>query len=97
MKSKISKKSKGVETRDQYTVVLEDIRSQVKGVAEGVSALDEKMDRRFKTVDERLGKVDENLRLMRAEISLIRHNQITRDEFKALEDRVFTIERKIAK
>ena len=97
MKSKISKKSKGVETRDQYMVVLEDIRSQVKGVAEGVSALDEKMDRKFKTVDERLGKVDENLRLMRAEISLIRHNQITRDEFKALEDRVFTIERKIAK
>ncbi len=97
MKSKISKKSKGVETRDQYMVVLEDIRSQVKGVAEGVSALDEKMDRKFKTVDERLGKVDENLRLMRTEIPLIRHNQITRDEFKALEDRVFTIERKIAK
>ncbi len=96
MDKKTPKKSSEQEIRDQHTVVLEDVRSQVKGVAEGVKMLGEKMDRRFRDVDDKFEKVNTNLQLMRTEISLIRHNQITRDEFKALEDRVFTIEKKIS-
>ncbi len=132
MKNKTPPKKES-EIRGQYTVVLEDIRSTVKGVAEGLTSTNEKMDRGFKNVDNKLltlstkidtglkdvykelkeinEKFDEhteenkksfdvvnnNMRLMRTEISLIRHNQITRDEFKALEDRVFTIENKLAK
>ncbi len=91
------KKSKETETRDQYTVVLEDIRSQVKGVAEGVSMLNEKLDRHIEENKESFDLVNKNMQLIRTEISLIRHNQVTRDEFKALEDRVFTIEEKISR
>lgn len=89
MKNKIPK-LKEQEIRDGYTVVLEGIRSDIKGISEGVMMANEKMDREFK-------KVNENLQLVRTGVSLIRHNQVTRDEFKFLEDRVFTIEKKIAK
>jgi hypothetical protein len=97
MKNETLKNSKETKIKDQYTVVLEDIRSQVKGVAEGVGMLSEKFDRHIKENQESFEKVNENMRLMRTEISLIRHNQVTRDEFKFLEDRVFNIEKKIAK
>jgi hypothetical protein len=89
-KNKITKKSEGAEIRDQYTVVLEGIRSDIKGIGEGIAMANEKMDEEFK-------KTNENLQLMRTEVSLIRHNQITRDEFKFLEDRVFNLEKKIEK
>ena len=89
MKNKIPK-LKEQEIRDGYTVVLEGIRSDIKGISEGVMMANEKMDREFK-------KVNDNLQLVRTGVSLIRHNQVTRDEFKFLEDRVFTIEKKIAK
>lgn len=85
------------ERRDQYTVVLEDIRLQVKGVAEAVAMNNEKMERGFKETDTSIGKLNEQMRLMRTEISLIRHSQITRDEFKALENRVFILEKKASK
>ena len=97
MKKKIKENSKENSTRDQFTVVLENIESKVQGIAEGVSMTNEKMDRRFEEIDNKFDKVNENLQLMRTEISLIRHNQITRDEFKALEDRVFNIEKRITK
>ncbi len=97
MKNKTSKKSENINKKDQYTIVLEDIRSNIKGIAEGVVMTNEKMDRGFKGVDEKFEEVNNNMRLMRTEVSLIRHNQVTRDEFKFLEDRVFTIEKKIAK
>jgi len=89
-KEQIIKKSEEINKRDRYTIVLEDVRSDIKGIAEGVMMVNEKMDREFK-------KVNENLQLTRTEISLIRHSQITRDEFKFLEDRVFNIEKKLAK
>jgi len=111
MKNKIPKKSDGINKRDQYTIVLEGVRSDIKGIAEGVMMANERMDREFRGINEKFEKVDrrfdgidkkfdkvnENLQIMRTEISLIRHNQVTRDEFKFLEDRVFTIEKKIAK
>lgn len=111
MKNKTSKKSDGIDKKDRYTIVLEGVRSDIKGIAEGVMMANEKMDREFKGINEKFGlidkrfdgvdkkfdKVNENLQLVRTEVSLIRHNQVTRDEFKFLEDRVFTIENKIAK
>jgi hypothetical protein len=96
MKNETPKKSKETKVRDQYTVVLEDIHSQIKGVAEGVTMLSKKFDRHVKENQESFALVNENMRLMRTEISLIRHNQVTRDEFKFPEDRVSTIEKRIA-
>ena len=97
MKNKISKTLGENNTRDHFTAVLENIESKVQEVAEGVVVLNEKMERGFDEVNGKFEKVNENLQIVRTEISLIRHNQITRDEFKALEDRVFSLEKKIAK
>lgn len=87
MKKKLVKKQ---EKRDYYSVILEDVRDGVKGVAEGVSMLNEKVDR----MDKRLERVEADLNILKGEVALIRHNQVTRDEFKMLEIRVLRLEKK---
>src|SRR3989344_2770891 len=86
-----------IETRDQYTVVLEDIRSNIKGIAEGGVMVNEKVDRLDKKVDRmdtRLERVEGDLTVLKGEVSLIRHNQITMDEFNLLESRVLFLEKR---
>ena len=70
MKSTSTKK-----VRDEYTVVLEDLRSEFRVFGEGLQG------------------VKADLEFVKEELALIRHNQITRDEFKFLEARVTRLER----
>lgn len=119
--------NKKIETRDQYTVVLEDLRSNFKVFGEGLSLLNNKVDKmdgrldgidgrldgmdgrldgiddrldgidgRLDGMDGRLGRVESDLAILKGEVALIRHNQVTRDEFKLLESRVLNLEKKIS-
>ena len=84
--------------KDAYTIVLENIHSDFRVFGEGLSLIREEVkgnSRRLDKVDERLSKVDERLSNLETEVALIRHNQVTRDEFKFLETRVLRIERKL--
>jgi hypothetical protein len=55
-------------SRDQYTVVLEDLRSQFKVFGEGLRAVDEKVDRLDRRVDSRFERVDRELGLVKAAV-----------------------------
>jgi chromosome segregation ATPase len=56
MKSKVKSKTN---RNDDYTaVLLEHMRDEIKGVAEGVMNLNEKMDRKFGEVEKRFDAVD---------------------------------------
>ncbi len=52
------KSQKSSSKKDQYTVVLEDLRSNFKIFGEALSALDEKFTDRFDAVDQRFEAVD---------------------------------------
>ena len=89
-KSDSKKKSNNKDTyrstkRDQYTVVLEDLRSQFRVFGEGLSYVSDMLDEHTKQSQTELEFVKEQL-------SIIRHNQVTRDEFQLLETRVARLE-----
>ncbi len=71
--------------RDQYTVVLEDIRSQFRVFGEGLSYVSN-------TLDEHIKQSQTELEFVKEQLSIIRHNQVTRDEFHLLETRVARLE-----
>ena len=96
--------------RDQYTVVLEDLRSQFRMFGEGLGFVSDKLDnhtKRFDKIDlqlqelqielvavkERLSKIEVESDFVKNQLSIIRHNQVTRDEFKLLETRVARLEK----
>ena len=96
MKKPVKKDGK-IEAINYNSVILEEVRDNVKGVAETVSILSGTIDR----VDKRLEKVESGIKELRndnvflkGEVALIRHSQITRDEFKLLETRVLQLERR---
>ena len=117
IKKKIVKKTEHRSTaRDQYTVVLESIRSENRAVTELVMHLHDKFDAHLEDFEQLRASVEllradvEHLKasvellradveylkadveLIKGEVALIRHNQITRDEFKLLETRVARLE-----
>ena len=57
------------ETRRYFGVVAEDLRSDIKAVAEGLGALDERVERFRGEVREDFGRVDR--RLLRLEVRVI--------------------------
>ena len=71
--------------RDQFTVVLEDIRSQFRVFGEGLSYVSD-------TLDKHITHVATELEFVKEQLSIIRHNQVTRDEFQLLETRVARLE-----
>ena len=91
--------------KDAYTIELEHIhsdfgvfgesldliRDEVKNHTHGLSKIDE----RLTNIDERLMNMEADLEFVKSELGIIRHNQITRDEFKLLETRVARLERKL--
>ena len=105
-------KDKESAKRDQYTVVLEDLRSNfkvfgesldfvrkdVKGVKEDLSIVKKDIKEIKKEAEETKKDIKEikgDVEIMKTELSMIRHNQITRDEFRFLETRVANLERKL--
>ena len=91
--------------RDQYTIVLEDVRSDFKLFGEELQAVRGSVERLDGKVDQLDGKVDriegrvvrleENIEFVKGELTVIRHNQVTRDEFKLLETRVLRLEKRL--
>ena len=75
LKNRNEKAVSSKKTRDEYTVVLEDLRSEFRIFGEGLQG------------------VRSDLEFVKEELALIRHNQVTRDEFKFLEARVARLER----
>lgn len=84
-------KDRGQKMKDQYTVVLEDLRSQFRVFGEGLSLVGGEV----KKTSGKLDKMETDLEMIKAELALIRHNQVSRDEFKFLETRVARLERRI--
>lgn len=87
------KEIKNNQTRDEYTVVLEDIRSQFGVFGEVLGDVKEIVSEHTT----RLENVENDMGIVKKELSIIRHNQITRDEFKLLETHVDRLEQIIKK
>lgn len=104
----MKKKTAKQEAIDYNSVLLEEVRDNIKGVAEGVTILDEKLDRHIKDtasslegvknkLDKHIIETSENFNSIKTELAIIRHNQVTRDEFKMLEMRVLSLEKRVSK
>lgn len=86
---------KAQQKRDEYTVVLEEIREQFKTLAEGAVFDREQQAKR----DLKLSKIDQltdDMEIVKTELKLIRREQVIQEEFDFLERRVAKIERKLA-
>src|SRR3989344_1124127 len=103
--------------RDQYTAVLEDLRSHFKVFKESLDSVRDMVainsERMVKLeidltqvkieltevrselveVKSELVELKSDSEIMKSELAIIRHNQITRDEFKLLETRVSRLEK----
>ena len=94
-----TKRTKSEENRDQYTVVLEDLRSQFKVFGEGLQAVRKKGDETFEAVGELkedVAVLKEDMQEVKEELHLIRNElkeKVSRDEFLALEHRVSRLEK----
>lgn len=104
MKKKDNGKQTGkvaLETRDQYTVVLEDLRSQFKVFGESLALTREVFSRQVEEIKESIKKIEERIfYLERANLELlkeIRENTISRSEFEELRAKVRQLEAKISK
>ena len=82
------------ETKRHFDVVAEDIKGQVKAVAEQVGGKSEKLNR----VDDRLDHIEEDITVVKSDIQFIKtelKQKVDRDEFSALERRVTRPEVKV--
>ena len=91
-------KKKQSSRKDAYTIVLEDIRDNFRAFGESLSFIRDEVKEHTKILAEHskmLAILKEDIEILKAEVALIRHNQVTRDEFKFLETRVSRLERKL--
>ena len=86
------------ETKRHFDVVAEDLKGEIRIVAEQVSANTEKLeehDRRFNQIDERFNRIDDTLEVIKIDIEFIKNDlkqKVGRDEFVVLEKRVSMLE-----
>jgi hypothetical protein len=72
-------------SRDQFTVVVEDLRSQFKVFGEGLRVNEnmaagfERVDRSFERVDRRFERVDRELGIVKAELGLVKAAIVSHD------------------
>lgn len=124
-KGKVQQKKGGSRgKKDQYTIVLEDLRGQFRIFGEGLEHVSDTLDQhtvqlqriterlvhaesrltsieaelvsikeRFVHAEARLASIEAELEFVKEQLAIIRHNQITRDEFRLLETRVARLER----
>jgi|WetSurMetagenome_2_1015567.scaffolds.fasta_scaffold351343_1 hypothetical protein len=83
------KNNKG-RTRDQYTAVLEQINSKIDLLAEGHKMLDEKFDRKFGELDDR---IDKESGLLSGKINHVETN--VKDSFHSIADYLERIEKEV--
>ncbi len=93
------------ETKRHFDVVAEDLKGEIRAVAEQVAVNTEKLDmhgQRFDKIDEkfdeingRFGKVENDLGIIKLDIEFIKNElkqKVALDEFAALEKRVSMLE-----
>jgi chromosome segregation ATPase len=89
------------ETKRHFDVVAEDLKDEIKILAEQVAANTEKLeehDRRFDKIDERFDEIDGTLQIIKLDIEFIKNElkqKVSQDEFAALERRVSILEAKL--
>lgn len=89
------KKPSAKRTRDRYTVVLEGLRSDFNVFGEGLGGVRENVDHMKPKIEE----LTEDMKIVKAELRMIRHDlkeKVGREEFETLEQRVETLEKRIA-
>ena len=77
--------------------MLEDLRSQFRVFGEGLSIVGDQLhdlNKKVETMDKKVDKLEKDMVIVKGELAIIRHNQVTRDEFKLLESRVLALEKK---
>ena len=100
MKKPIKKQST---ERDQFTAVLEDIRSHNQVFGEALDMVRDKVtsintrvggiESRVGGIETRVGGIENDMQIVKDELALIRYNQVTREEFRILESRVLRLEK----
>lgn len=103
MKKAVSKENSA--KRDQYTVVLEDLRSHFRAFGENLSITRDRVERMDEAVARtekevmhlrlRVGNIEGSNQEIKEELALIRHSLITREELKYLESRVGRLEKQM--
>lgn len=82
------------ETKRHFDVVMENVQSGIKAVAEQVAANAEKLSQH----DQRFGNIEDTLSTIKLDMEFIKNNlkkKVDIDEFAALERRVSLLENKI--
>lgn len=80
----------------EFTVILEDLKSQFRVFGEGLEGLDNKVD----DIIEMTGKNTENIEIMKSDIAFIKtelRKFVRVEEFETLERRVALLEKKLAR
>lgn len=78
--------------------VLTGVRDDVKGLKTKVGNLEKDMQTVKNTIiltNKNVGGLRSDMQTVKGELATIRHNQVTRDEFKLLENRVLRLEGKV--
>jgi hypothetical protein len=99
---KNQKISKQRRTKDQYTVVLENIQSDFKIFGEHLDIVEKKLDAnieynhyQFDKIDKQFNKIDKEFEFIKTELGIIRNDlkeKVSREEFRLLEMKVASIE-----
>ena len=97
MKKKTPKSNKETMIRDQYTVVLEGLRSDFKVFGESLSGLDIKVETSLEKVNQKLDSHTEMIGSLMIDVQEIKNDlkqKVDRNEFAKLEKRVLMLEHK---
>jgi len=81
------------ETKRHFDIVAEDLKGEIKLLAEGVSTNTEKLQEH----DIRFNRIEDTLQVMKLDLEFIKNElkqKVDRDEFAALEKRVSMLEAK---
>lgn len=98
MKKVLSKKekvSKNERTRDQYTVVLENIQSDFKVFGEHLELVEQKLDAHIIQTHESFERMSQEFEFIKTELGIIRNDlkeKVSREEFRLLEMKVASLE-----
>ena len=89
-------KEQGEETRRHFDVVAEDLKSEIKTVAEGVEGANQRLDR-FELLPKKVDAIGDGIEVIKVTLDVIKNDlkqKVDRDEFVALERRVGMLETK---
>lgn len=90
----IDERSHKQRTRDEYTVVLEQVNWKLDAIIEGITALRERVDH----IEQRLDRLEQKMDTIELEVRMIRRElsqKVSLKQFQALERRVTALERQV--